>query len=290
MNFRASFAGFISGLLMLFAGLFPLAGQARAADVEHRVGQGVRLAFGVGLQVTRGDYGVDADATQITLPVTLLAYPREDVDVSLEVPLVYLRSRSESGIVATASGGSGRRLGMGGEPDAGGASADASAMSDDAGVGDISVAAGWTLVEDGEWTPKVRPTIYLKVPSGDEEAGLGTGTYEAGPGLSLSKWLGSWQIFADGSYIVQDSTDDYPGDNYLDYTAGIGLQATDRLFVSLYTEGSSAVVDGGDASREGVAKINFLQSRRLSWEAYVSTGFSDASPDTGGGLMMMYQF
>lgn len=278
---------------MLLAAVFGLSltvVQARAADVEHRLGQGVSLALGLGLEVAHGDYGVGADATQVTLPVTLLAYPRENVDLSLEVPLVYLRGRTDSGVVATASGGTGGRYGMGGEPAASGSSTLSSEMTDDAGVGDISVSAGWTLVEDGEWTPKVRPTFYLKVPSGDEDAGLGTGTYEAGPGLSLSKWLGAWQLFADGSYILQDSTGDYPGENYLDYAVGIGVQATDRLFFSLYTQGSSAVVEDGDAPQEGYAKINFLQSRRLSWEAYVSTGFTDASPDTGGGLMMMYQF
>lgn len=289
MDSQMGNAGLFRVLLTVLSVLLLPAGQSWAIDMEHRLGQGVGMAFGIGLEISHGDYGVAADATQITLPVTLLAYPREDVDLSLEVPLVYLRSRSDSGVVATATGGSGRRMGAAVEAVDSGVG-ESSSMTDDAGVGDISVSAGWTLVEDGEWTPKVRPTIYLKVPSGDEEAGLGTGTYEAGPGLALSKWMGQWQVFADGSYILQDSTDDYPGDNYLDYTAGIGLQATDRLFVSLYTQGSSAVVDGGDAPREGLVKVNFLQSRRLSWEAYVSTGFTDASPDTGGGLMMMYQF
>ena len=73
---------------------------------------------------------------------------------------------------------------------------------------------GWTLLDDGEGTLKVRPTFYLKIPSGDQDRGLGTGTVEAGPGLSVSKWLGNVQLFAEGAYIFQNSKSDYHGRNY----------------------------------------------------------------------------
>ena len=89
--------------------------------------------------------------------------------------------------------------------------------------------AGWTLLREGETTPKVRPTFYLKVPSGDLDRGLGTGTVEAGPGFSVSKWLGNVQLFGEGAYIFQNSKSDYPGRNYVSYLGGAGIQATDRL-------------------------------------------------------------
>ena len=68
------------------------------------------------------------------------------------------------------------------------------------------------------------------------------------------------------------------------------MQATDRLFVTVYGRGSSARIEGGDAPLEGRLKLNFLQSRRVVWELYGLVGFSDASPAGGGGLLMMYQF
>ena len=89
--------------------------------------------------------------------------------------------------------------------------------------------------------------------------------------------MGDWQLFAEGAYIFQDSTSSYPGENYFSYTAGGGVQATDRLFVSLYVDGSSELVEDGTAPVEGWLKLNFLQSRRVSWEAYVLAGFTDAS-------------
>ncbi len=257
---------------------------ARAEDSEHRLGQGVTFAAGIGAEVSHGDYGSDADATVVTLPVVVSVNPVSSVDMTLELPMVYLTSRSGSGVVVTSTGGGKRGRGV--------TSTSTTALTtvSEAGLGDISLSGGWTVVADGEQIPKIRPTLYLKAPTGDKDRGLGTGTFEAGPGLSVSKWLGDIQLFAEGSYIFQDSISSYQGRNYLSYSAGGGLQATDRLFVSLYAKGSSARVDGGTAPVEGRLKLNFLQSRRMSWEVYALAGFTNASPAAGGGLMVMYQF
>jgi hypothetical protein len=282
---------------LLSLGLLLPVSAAQADDVVHRLGQGVPLAVGIGVEISHGDYDVDADATVTTIPVLVAVNPSENIDLTFELPLVYLHSRGDSGVVVTGSGGGG---GMGRGPGGNGTmappvpSATTNEMSSEtvteSGLGDISLLAGWTLLHDSDQTPKVRPTFYLKVPSGDDDRGLGTGTFEAGPGISVSKWFGDWQLFADGAYILQDSTSDYQGEDYFSYSAGGGVQVTDRLFVSLYADGSSTRVEDGDAPVEGWLKLNFLQSRQLSWEAYVLVGFTDASPDAGGGLLVIHQF
>jgi hypothetical protein len=266
--------------------LLLVAVAAQAEDSEHRLGQGVSFAAGIGAEVSHGDYGSSADATVVTLPVLLAVNPMASVDMTFELPMVYLTSRSGSGVVVTQSGGGGRGRGANSTT----TSILTSTTVTEAGLGDISLSAGWTVLQDGDKTPKIRPTLYIKAPTGDKERGLGTGTFEAGPGLSVSKWLGDIQLFAEGAYIFQDSNSSYQGKNYLSYNAGGGIQATDRLFVSLYAKGSSAQVDDGTAPVEGRLKLNFLQSRRVTWELYALAGFTDASPAAGGGLSVMYQF
>lgn len=256
-----------------------------ADDSEHRLQQGVSTAIGSGFEMTYGNYGSNADATVVTVPVLLVVNPLQNVDLTLEVPLVYFSSRSSSDVVVTRSGGMGRRT------NATVSLSSSSSTSSEAGLGDINLSAGWTVQQDEEgWLPRVRPNLYLKLPTGDDDSGLGTGTFEFGPGLSLSKWLGDFQLFVDGVYILQDSTSDYQGKNYLSYTAGAGVQLSDRLFASLFARGATTRVDGGDAPLEGRLKLNFLQSRRVAWELYGLAGFSDASPAVGGGLLVMYQF
>lgn len=260
---------------------------ARAENSEHRLGQGVSFAAGIGAEVSHGDYGSNADATVVTLPVLLAVNPTEAVDLTLELPMVFLTSKSGSGVVVTQSGGGGR----GRRPSSTTTTTNSvTTTATEAGLGDINLSAGWTVLADGEQTPKIRPTLYLKAPTGDKDRGLGTGTFEGGPGVSVSKWLGDVQLFAEGAYIFQDSTSNYQGKNYVSYSAGGGVQATDRLFVSLYAKGSSTRIDGGTAPVEGRVKLNFLQSRRVSWELYALAGFTDASPAAGGGMLLMYQF
>lgn len=278
----------VAGVILAASVLMVTPALAQSTESEHRLSQGVTVAVGLGGEVTHGDYGSSADATVATLPVVVAVNPSDTVDTTLELPLVIQSSKSGSGFVVTQAGGMGRR--GAGSTAMTTTTTTASSTVTEAGLGDINLSAGWTLLQDDEHTPKLRPTFYLKLPSGDRDRGLGTGTIEAGPGLSVSKWLGDFQLFAEAAYILQDSNAVYAGKNYLSYSAGGGMQATDRLFVSLYAKGSSARVDGGAAPVEARAKLNFLLSRRISWEAYALAGFSDASPDAGGGLLVMYQF
>lgn len=283
------------GLTLLFyaclTGVLLLSGvtMALADETEHRLGPGVTVAAGIGFDVTYGDYGNGADATAVTLPVTVAINPAETVDVTLQIPLVYQTGRVGNRI----AGGTGPRRNVPNTPLGGTA-----VIVSEAGLGDINLLSGWVFAQEGDLIPRLRATAYLKFPSGDKNRGLGTGTFEAGPGLSVSKWFGGIQLFIDGSYVFQDHADYYQGKrrgkskgkNYLYYSAGGGLQATDRLFVSLYAKGSSARSDGGIAPVEGRLKVNFLQSRRVSWEVYGLTGFTNASPMVGGGLLVLYQF
>lgn len=276
---------------LVVMGIWLLAGAAgaEADDTEHRLGQGVTVAAGIGFDLTHGDYGDGADATAVTMPVTVAINPSETVDLTLQIPLVYQTSRVGSSFVVYPSGGAGRRRNA---PNVaqGAISTTSTSTVSEAGLGDINLSAGWAVVHEGNLIPRIRAAAYLKLPSGDKDRGLGTGTFEGGPGLSVSKWFGDVQLFVDGSYILQDSTDSYQGRNYLSYSVGGGLQATDRLFVSLYAKGSSSRVDGGTAPVEGRLKVNFLQSRRVSWEVYGLAGFTEASPAVGGGLLVLYQF
>jgi hypothetical protein len=271
--------------LYLCMALFAYAPPILARDGEPRLDSATTVAVSVGFEVSHGDYGAGADATLVSLPLSFFFSPVNKMDIALEVPLLYLSSKADSGVVVTQSGGAGRRRGG----SRSGAAAGGTTVNE-SGVGDINMTAGWTLLAEGESLPRVRPIFYVKVPSGDMDRGLGTGTLEAGPGLSLSKWFGKLQFFGEGAYIFQNSRSDYSGRNYASYLGGAGIQATDRLFVSAFAKGSSPRSEGAESQAEGRLKLNYMHSRRMSWELYGAVGFTDASPDYGGGMMMVYQF
>jgi hypothetical protein len=283
-NMALSIRNKIGAVLCL--ALLANAPQLLARDGEPRLDSAASAAVGVGFEVSHGDYGASADATLVTIPLTLYLQPVSKLDVAFEVPFLYLSSRSDSGLVVTGTGGAGRGRGAARSRTA----STGAATVHESGLGDINMTTGWTWFADGEGTPKFRPTFYVKLPSGDTDRGLGTGTVEAGPGFSVSKWLGNVQLFGEGAYIFQNSKSDYLGRNYVSYLGGAGIQWTDRLFVSALAKGSSSRAEGTDAQAEARLKLNFLYSRRISWEIFGSAGLTDASPDYGGGLGLIYQF
>ena len=79
------------GLLCL--AVFTHASQAWAGDGEPRLDSAASAAVGVGLEVSHGDYGAGADATLITLPLSVFLYPVDKLDIALEIPLLYLSSK-----------------------------------------------------------------------------------------------------------------------------------------------------------------------------------------------------
>ena len=188
------------GVLLCLA-LFAHPSQLLALDSEPRLDNVRSAAVGVGFEVSRGDYGTGADATLVTMQLSIFLYPAEKLDVTLEIPFLYLSSKSGSGVIVTHSGGAGR--GRSASTSMTATTTTTTTTVQESGIGDINMTTGWTLLPDREGTPKVRPTFYLKAPSGDLNRGLGTGTVEVGPGLSVSKWLGNVQLFGEGAYIFQ---------------------------------------------------------------------------------------
>jgi len=183
--------------LMVCLALLLLAERASAFEEEHRLSPGVTLALGIGAEVTYGNYGSNAEATVVTMPLLVAINPLPELDMTLELPLAYLSSRKTSGVVVTQSGGTGFRRRA---PRSGGMTMPTSgtttmAVSGDgtssaAGLGDISLTAGYAIVQDSELTPRIRPMVYLKAPTGDKNNGLGTGTFEGGRGCrSQNGWV-----------------------------------------------------------------------------------------------------
>jgi hypothetical protein len=164
-------------------------------------------------------------------------------------------------------------------------------FSGDYGLGDITLTSGYTVLRDSDTTPYVRPTVYVKFPTASESDALGTGAYDAGAGLAVSKWLGNWQPFAEGRYIVQGVIDDsHGGRNFVTADAGIAYGWSEQVVSSVYARFGSALFDGLSAPLEARAKVMWRFSERAYTELYALKGFSDGSPDYGGGVSLFREF
>lgn len=242
------------------------------------------FSVSLGFDFASGDYGTSQTTDSYRVPLTIGYYPSDRLDFSLEFSYLY---QSDSSTVTLGgmrfpgqnSGGSSGG-GMGGM---GGGSA-ARVTNSQSGVGDINLTAGYILVEESNSSPMLRPLFYLKVPTADEEKGLGTGAFDFGGGLSLGKGFGDWFLYAETLYIVPGETSAYQPDNYWTYQGAARYPLTQSLDVGFAVSGATAAFAGNPDALEAQLTSSYRVSQRGSIGAYLGTGLSDSSPDYTGGV------
>lgn len=150
----------------------------------------------------------------------------------------------------------------------------------EAGPGDLILHAGHDLLPEAPGGLSVYGSGAVKLPTADEDAGLGTGEADVGGFLSLRQRSGAWQASASGGYTV---IGDPPGIDY-NNVVSYGVQATRFLTgAAVYAglEGRTALSDAGDDPLEAYAGgFRLLPGdRAVTFDAFV--GLSDGSADFG---------
>ena len=284
--------------LMIFAAS---AGAARASDpTEYRMAERPLFSLGIGLDYETGDYGTGSDSDFVSVPLYIDFYPSERLDFELIIPYVYqsLEDGDVSTVVYRTSGGSAAGAVRGRRATATDSTTTTTTTTtttksrdtSESGLGDITLTAGYVLVEENSGTPQIRPTFYLKFPTADEDKGLGTGEFDFGPGLTVAKWLGDWHLFAEGVYVVQGDSDLYDSQDYFRYNGGLGYQLNDGLYGAVQAVGATAPADDADEALEGRLKLVWRPVADVAFEGYVGTGLSDGSADFTSSLAVFFDF
>ena len=120
----------------------------------------------------------------------------------------------------------------------------------------------------------------VKPPLADEDSGFGTGEWDYGAGVTLSKRAGSLLFLGDLGYWVFGDLVDLELQDPFAYSIGLGRTlASGRYSVVGSVSGYTEIVDGVD----GPIEASFLVSRNLSagrsFNLTVSAGLTDSAPD-----------
>lgn len=251
-------------------------------------------SVGLGFEFASGEYGTGIRTNAIYMPLTLAARPTERLDFSLEIPFVY---QSSSAVVAGQfMGMSGQGIGtqsamaaMGGPGMRTSAPAGTVNKSQD-GLGDMKLKAGYVLYTEEKYVPAIRPNFYVKFPTADKDKFLGTGAFDGGFAVELTKWFGKW--FADGEmgYAFQGKSSVLAVKDYLYYYAGGGYQLSERLRPMLFLKGSTPTVEGASSLLEARLRVKYQMTKHTGIDGYLAKGITTASPDYGTGLAVFYEF
>ena len=266
--------------------LLTLPAWASAADPSYSVG--------VGLEFASGDYGTGIRTDSVYMPFTVAVNPTGRLDFTLEIPFVY---QSTSAVVAgefmgmqsTSTGTQSVMAAMGGPGPRTTASAGTIGNSQ-YGLGDMKLKAGYVLFTEEEHLPAIRPNLFVKIPTADKNKFLGTGAFDGGFAVELTKWYDNWLADGEVGYAIQGKSSVLAVKNYFYYDAGVGYQLTERLRPIFMVKGSTPPVEGGAALLEARLRVKYQVTKHTGLDGYLAKGITTASPDYGMGLAVFYEF
>jgi len=259
-------------------------------------------SISLGAEFASGKYGTDTTTRSVSVPLIATWSPNDRFDISVEVPFLYQSNdnvttdlyrnspQSTTSAAKAGPGGFGTTLKQQGAGGPGGSAAAGSSESDVYGLGDIIFRFGLIAFLEGPRIPQIRPSLFIKLPTADTANGLGTGEFDAGVGLELTKWFGDVHLLGDGLYIWQGKADGFGLNNYFSYTGGVGYQLSENLEPMVMVKGATAPSDYSGELLEVRARLIWTLTSYTSLDLFGSAGIADSSPDYGGGIAVIHSF
>lgn len=218
-----------------------------------------------------GKYGTPTSTEVISIPLNV-AYDKGPWTLKLTVP--YVRITGSSDVV----------VGIGDT------STTTAVVRTASGLGDIVTAATYNFYNNAASQFGANATGKVKFGTGDSAKGLGSGVNDYSVILDVYQKVNQLIFFGGISYTVLGSTTAIPLRNVFSLNGGSTLTLDEKSSVGFtydYLQKSSATSDAQSALTAFYAH-KFNKSWKI--QAYLLKGFSDGSPDWGGGVSVGYAF
>lgn len=248
----------------LGAGLLGLATPAVAQDSNDY------FQVGTGVDYSTGDYGEVEDTTMLAVPISARL---QSGDFSLRASVNWLTIKGPDGVIP----------GDGGATPGG----SAGAVTRRSGIGDVNLAATYSLALGD--TTYFDVTGKVKLPTADEAKFLGTGTTDFTAQGEVSQVFGDLTASVRGGRRFNGSSPLFALEDVWLAGAGLYLRRGDTTFGLDYDWREGSLPTSADRS-EATASVTHALTPAFRLQAYGYTGFSDGSPDAGGGLQVLYRF
>lgn len=252
----ASAVGLIAFLLV--------SGPARASDDEPPT-------WTVGLSATysRGDFGTGVEQELVYAPLSVWFTPVKRFTLSVHVPYVQANEPTT-------------RIGAGETRDDRGTRR---------GLGDITLEARYTAVQEHGRVPSVFPFASVKFPTADRDEGLGTEEFDYRIGVEAGKTLTDrWAVFGNVSYtFIGDPPDEELTDS-VGWSIGPIYQFTPAFFMSAYVEGWTPAFPKHDNAVALRLGGEYTLARRVVLAGSVAAGVAPGAPDLSVTVGLRYRF
>lgn len=132
-------------------------------------------------------------------------------------------------------------------------------------------------------------TGKVKIPTADENKGLGTGEIDYAAQLDYMIPVGNLTPMLTAGYKVKGDPSGVNLNNVFYLSAGADLRCTDSTHIGASLDYQEASTSGIDDPLDLFTYINHKLSDRWSLSPYIYVGLSESSPDVGGGLQLVFK-
>lgn len=227
-----------------------------------------KLTLSTGLTYLTGDYG-QAQSTEILYVPFSLKKRTGPWTLKLTVP--YLRITGPGGVLPEL-GPTGSTTGTG------------------SGLGDILASATYRAYYDADSGVLVNVTGKVKLPTADEDQGLGSGKADYYAQVDLYRISGAWTPFATLGYKVIGDTASTDFNNVVYGAVGVSYKVSDATSAGAQFYTRQKTTDSNDPRRELTLFASNKLSKEWKLQGHLIRGFSDASADWGVGASIGYDF
>jgi hypothetical protein len=237
-----------------------------------------RWSFSTGFDYSSGDFGQTTRTDILYVPLDL-KYEKDPWALRLTLPYIEITGPRSvigggpGGPVVVSGGGTGQRT--------------------DAGLGDIITSVTYSIIPASLKMPLIDLTGKVKFGTADEQKGLGTGQNDYTFQVDIAKSFGKWSPFGTIGYRFVGKAEGFDLHNTWLGTLGVGYRYRPHLSVGVYYDYRESEqqlnVPGSAAPQELVPYLVWKAGKHWTVTAYGVIGFSDGSPDGGGGVQFGYR-
>lgn len=268
-----------------------------AATAAHAGTTDGKFSIAGGADYSSGKYGTGVNTDILSVPLTA-AFESDRWTFKLVVP--YVRINGAGDVIPGAGpvdngNPHGRGLGhvVGGVINPGGGTTGGTAATSRgsaSGLGDIVASAGYEMFANADRTFGLDLTGKIKFGTADANKGLGTGKNDYGLSLDAYKVAGDWTAFGGIGWMDYGSSQYIHLNNAFNANVGLDFKLDASDNVGAYYYYRQKIASAGASQSEVTGYWNRKLNASWRMQAYVLGGFSDGSPDWGGGASLKYTF
>lgn len=274
-NKRMTYVRALKGSAPFFGILAMLLGGSAYAQQDIPEEPFERWKFSTGIDFSSGKYGATEDTEILYIPASV-QYERENWRVKVTVP--YISIKGPGGVIGGPDGPI--VIGPGG----------AGGTSTESGLGDVVVRATYTFVPSTSDGAYFEVTGKVKIPTANENKGLGTGEADYFVQGDIFKTIGNLTPFATIGYRIAGDPAGFDLNNTFYGSLGLGYKLSPQTSIGAIVDYREKTSDLSEKRLEAVPYAVFKLGKSASLNLYGVVGFSDGSPDAGGGLQISLSY